>query len=254
MRLIFSELPPLYNTYTFPHAVYAVAEAGDLISSIYNQGFLPYSADLKKKSSVFYLARSLRIDLSNFVDSSENRRVDRKMEIGSVRVRNIPIKEYDIEDQGFLNFCESYILERFPAGAMPMERFKYILNNDLTTHILEFSGKNGALLGIIITSQQENMMHYWFAFFDNSFRENAPIGKWIMWQSIRWAKEETLDYIYLGTCYESKSLYKVRDFKGVEFFDGEVWNADLKELKRRVREDSEVWNMDRWRKDNFLPE
>ncbi len=254
MRLIFSELPPLYNTYTFPHAVYAVAEEGDLISNIYKQGFLPYSADLEKKSCIFYLARSLRIDLSNFADSSENRRVDRKMEVDSVTVNNIPIKEYDIEGLDFLKFCKTYILERFPDGAMPMDRFKYILNHDLTTHILEFRGENNALLGVIITSQQENMMHYWYAFFDNSFRANGPIGKWIMWQSIRWAKELELDYIYLGTCYESKSLYKARDFKGVQFFDGEVWNDDLKELKRRVKEDSEAWDMDRWRKDQLLPD
>jgi len=253
MRLIFSELPPLYATYTFPHAVYAIAEEGDDISSIYNQGFLPYSGDIEKKASIFYLARSLRVDLETFVDSSENRRVDRKMEMEEVIINNVPIEEYNIEEPDFLNFCETYILERFPEGAMPMERFKYILNHNLTTHILEFRTTDQSLLGVIITSQQESMMHYWFAFFDNSFRDNAPIGKWIMWQSINWAKATGMRKIYLGTCYETKSLYKARDFKGVEFFDGEVWSSNLKELKRRVKEDSEDWNVDRWRKDLLLP-
>lgn len=253
MRLIFSELPPLYATYTFPHAVFAIAEEEDSISNIYNQGFLPYSADLEKESSIFYLARSLRIDLKKFVDSSENRRVDRKMEIDSVTVKNIPIAEFDIEDKYFLQFCETYILERFPEGAMPMERFRYILNHDLTTHILEFRASNNALLGVVITSQQEEMVHYWFAFFDNSFRGNAPIGKWIMWQSIKWAQDQGNKHIYLGTCYGTKSLYKARDFKGVEFFDGELWNEDLKELKRRVKSDGEERDLDRWRKDCLLP-
>jgi len=119
----------------------------------------------QKSTSIFYLARSLRIDLSKFIDSSENRRVDRKMEIEEVIVKNIPIKEFDIEDEGFLNFCETYILERFPEGAMPMDRFKYILNHELTTHILEFRSADQSLLGVIITSQKASMMHYWFAFF-----------------------------------------------------------------------------------------
>ena len=175
------------------------------------------------------------------------------MEIDSVTVRNTPIEEFDIENNDFLQFCETYILERFPEGAMPMERFKYILNHDITTHVLEFRASNNALLGVIITSQQEQIVHYWFAFFDNSFRENAPIGKWIMWQSIRWAQEQGNQYIYLGTCYGTKSLYKARDFKGVQFFDGEIWNGDLKELKRRVKEDSKERDMDRWRKDHLLP-
>jgi len=91
-------------------------------------------------------------------------------------------------------------------------------------------------------------------FFDNSFRENAPIGKWIMWQSIKWAKNSGKQNIYLGTCYGTKSLYKARDFKGVEFFDGEIWNSNLKELKRRVKEDDGSWSVDRWRKDDLLPE
>lgn len=253
MRLIFSELAPQYDTYTFPHAVYAIAEDGDDISEIYSRGFLPYSGDVHRKASIFYLARSLRIDLGRFVDGSENKRVDRKMDIDTFQIDCIAQNDMDVNDVALLHFCEAYIKERFAPDAMPMERLKYILHHDLTTHFLKFSNGEGKLLGVIVCSIHAKMIHYWFAFFDNSLRHNAPIGKWIMWQTIKWAQHQEYEYIYLGTCYGKKSLYKARDFKGITFFDGEVWNPDIRELKRRVNEDEVTINRDRWRRDDLLP-
>ncbi len=254
MRIIFSELSPEYGHYTFPHAVYAVAEDRSEIPEIYNRGFLPYSADTDIQTPVFYLARSLRVCLQSFKDSSENRRVDRKMEIEETQIRLIAQSDYPIDDPQFLSFCRRYIDERFPSGAMPEERFQYILRHQLTTHFLEFKDAAGDLLGIIVASMHGGMMHYWYAFFNNTYRENAPIGKWIMWKSIRWAQDQGLKQIYLGTCYGTKSLYKVRDFKGVEFFNGEQWDRDVKELKRRVKEDDGHFKVDRWRRDGLLPQ
>ena len=44
-------------------------------------------------------------------------------------------------------------------------------------------------------------------------------------------------YIYLGTCYGEKALYKVRDFKGIEYFDGVEWNNNIKSLKELCKND-----------------
>ena len=44
-------------------------------------------------------------------------------------------------------------------------------------------------------------------------------------------------YIYLGTCYGEKALYKVRDFKGIEFYDGNKWMKDNKILKDLCKSD-----------------
>ncbi len=60
----------------------------------------------------------------------------------------------------------------------------------------------------------------------------------MMYSVIRWAADQNLEYVYLGTCYGDKSLYKVRDFKGIEFFDGNDWNNDMKLLKQKCKTDA----------------
>ena len=51
------------------------------------------------------------------------------------------------------------------------------------------------------------------------------------------AKKIGKKYIYLGTCYGEKALYKVRDFKGIEFYDGNKWIKDNKILKDLCKSD-----------------
>ena len=46
-------------------------------------------------------------------------------------------------------------------------------------------------------------------------------------------------FVYLGTCYGEKSLYKVRDFKGLSYFDGNQWDNDVKTLKSKCKSDQE---------------
>ena len=55
---------------------------------------------------------------------------------------------------------------------------------------------------------------------------------------VYYAKEEQKKYIYLGTCYGKKALYKVRDFKGIEFFDGSKWNNKINILKEMCYNDN----------------
>ena len=54
---------------------------------------------------------------------------------------------------------------------------------------------------------------------------------------IFYAKNNNMRYIYLGTCYGEKALYKVRDFKGNEYFDGVKWNNNIKNLKALCKND-----------------
>ena len=58
-----------------------------------------------------------------------------------------------------------------------------------------------------------------------------PIGKFMMEHIIHRAKKNNKKYIYLGTCYGRDSLYKVRDFKGIEYFDGNKWIDNIEKLK-----------------------
>ena len=73
----------------------------------------------------------------------------------------------------------------------------------------------------------------------------------MMFSVIDWASEQGFDYVYLGTCYGEKSLYKVRDFKGLSFYDGNQWSDDMKLLKLKCKSDNAFTN-DAFKQDTDL--
>ena len=70
-----------------------------------------------------------------------------------------------------------------------------------------------------------------------------------MMKTIEWAKQLQKKYVYLGTCYGTHSLYKARDFKGTEFFDGHGWNNDISLLKTWCKSEANEMDRDRYKKD-----
>lgn len=247
MKIFFSESSNDYTTYTFNYAIYALKENNEELPIIYSKGFLPYSSDPSLKDEIYYLARSLRIDTQQFEDTSENRRVNRKVSELDIQMEAIPKSEFDIASPVFLNFCLEYAKERFSNDAMNAERFAYILQRESASHLLHFHSK-GRTIGYVLAVVKSDMFHYWYAFFDTDLMDEFPIGKWIMWRSIQWAKEKKIQYVYLGTCYGKSALYKVRDFKGTAFFDGVGWNHDINLLKSLCKTDHETKAQDNFKK------
>lgn len=80
MKIFYSENTVDYSSYTFSYAIYALREGLEDVSPIYDKGFLPYTGNITLEKELFYSARSLRVDLSRFEDTSENRRISRQME------------------------------------------------------------------------------------------------------------------------------------------------------------------------------
>ena len=217
MKIFRSESFVDYKTYTFNYALYCIKENQSEIPQIYDKGFLPYSNDVNLDRETYYLARSLRVDLSQFTASSENRRVSRKIETLSPSLKVIPIDQFDIDDPEFKKYCFDYASSRF-SDKISEARMDYILHSKSISHIFEFSIQEKKV-GYVITIIEQGTLHYWFSFFDLELQEYA-LGKWMMFSVIQWAAEQNLTYVYLGTCYGKKSLYKVRDFKGLSYFDG----------------------------------
>lgn len=236
MKIFYSEHQIDYATYTFSYAIYCVKEHADEIPNIYAQGFLPYTGDLTLTEDHFYLARSLRVDLSRFATLSENRRVDRKIEPLAIEMSVISRSDFDTNDASFVRFCQSYAEERFAGGSMSAERLAYVLDRELVTHVFRFAASEQTY-GYVLAVVADGMLHYWFSFYDTEYMQSHSLGKWMMWRVIDWAQQQGLDYVYIGTCYREKSLYKVRDHKGAEFFDGRRWNADTDFLKALCRSD-----------------
>ena len=236
MKTLFSEHQVNYSTYTFSYGVYCVKETQQEIPQIYSRGFLPYTGDIKIKKEVFYLARSVRINLEKFNNTSENRRVNRIAEELAIHVVPVKKEQFNFKDKNFQLFCQRFAEQRFDGGRMDDKRINYIFNQNTISHVLIFQAIE-KIYGYVFAAIHGEMLHYWYSFFDIAYLKSHSLGKWMMWRTIQWAKEQGSNFVYLGTCYRAKALYKVRDFNGVEFFDGVKWNDDLKLLKFLCKRD-----------------
>jgi arginine-tRNA-protein transferase len=236
MKVFFSENNVDYTTYTFSYSIYAVREGLENLEPIYEQGFLPYTGDLSIEKEVFYGARSLRVNLADFSDTSENRRVGRLIEPLGVQLEVIEKEKFDLDDSDFNSFCSEYIKERIGDDNMSQERWNYILSKPLGSHIFRFYTSEKTI-GYVLCAINETLLHYWFAFFDTEYMKSHSLGKYMMWSLINWAKQHGKSYAYLGTAYKPAALYKIRDHRGLEFWDGQKWNNDSKILKAWCQND-----------------
>jgi len=234
MKIFRSESLVDYSTYTFNYAVYCLKESKTELPDIYDKGFLPYSNNPDLEEEVYYLARSLRVNLGEFRESSENRRVAKKIIEMNPDFEVVPIEKFDVNEASFVRFCADFAEQRF-SESISEKRLNYILNNPSVSHIFKFTLKD-AEVGYVVAIIEKGALHYWFAFFSLD-HQIYSLGKWMMFSVIKWAAENNLEHLYLGTCYGEKSLYKVRDFKGLRFFDGNKWNDDMKLLKQKCKSD-----------------
>lgn len=234
MKIFRSESLVDYSTYTFNYAIYCLKESRSELPDIYDMGFLPYSNNPDLEEEIYYLARSLRVDLSDFRESSENRRVAKKILEMHPDFEVIPIDKFDVNEATFVRFCMDFAEQRF-SESISEKRLIYILNNPSVSHIFRFT-LNDVEVGYVVAIIENGALHYWFAFFSLDYQVYS-LGKWMMFSVIEWAAENSLKHVYLGTCYGEKSLYKVRDFKGLRFFDGNQWNDDMKILKQKCKSD-----------------
>ncbi|MGA9271195.1 MAG: GNAT family N-acetyltransferase [Lutimonas sp.] len=234
MKIFRSESLVDYSTYTFNYALYCLKESKSELPDIYDMGFLPYSNNPDLQEEIYYLARSLRVNLSEFKESSENRRVSKKIVEMNPDFEVLPIGNFDVNEARFVSFCMEFAEQRF-SESISEERLKYILNNPSISHIFRFT-LNADEAGYVVAIVENGALHYWFAFFSLDY-QTYSLGKWMMFSVIKWAAENGLNHVYLGTCYGEKSLYKVRDFKGLSFFDGNQWNKDMKLLKQKCKSD-----------------
>lgn len=244
MTILFSEYRKNYTTYTFGYAVYAIPDHVGEYAEMYSKGFLPYTGDTTRAKPMLYLARSFRINLQRYAESSENRRVNRKAEPFAMTMEIIPKESFDLANEDFMSFCTSYAEERFSGGSMSGDRLRYVLHHSNCTHIAVVRSAERIIgyivLGLHGAGTELSCLQYWFAFFDTTLMEHFPVGKWMMGNAIRYAKEQGMHYVYLGTCYTEKALYKTRDFAGGEFFVGTTWHADIDVLKSLCKRDTEV--------------
>lgn len=231
MKFFSREFGHSYETYSFGYCNFAGKEGGDLLSKLYERGYLPYSGNTTIRDT-FYMARSARLALPRFELTSENRRIAKKHD-GVFEKKRIPIEEFDLNNETFLLFCLTYFKTRH-GDSMPEERLKFILSLDLISHIVVYK-KDENIVAYIFEVSDEQMTHFWYSFYDLAYLRQS-LGLWLMLDSIRDAKNAERAHFYLGTAYGEKGLYKT-NFDLLEFWDGERWNPDVKALKQLCKND-----------------
>ena len=244
MKTFFSEYRQDYKTYTFGYSIYAYRESPGETDLIYEQGFLPYTDDLRLPPHLFYKARSIRIDLDHFSNTSENRRVHRKVDPHIGHIEGMHRALFDTADQHFREFCMRFAEARFSYDTFSADRLEYILHPEQCTHIFTIFDEEEQPIGYVLAQLGDRGFHYWFSFYDLELGDEVPLGKWMMWRLIHWAKRLDKKYVYLGTCYGPGALYKVRDFEGVEFHTGNRWSDDIDALKDRAKSDGQEKDRD----------
>jgi arginyl-tRNA--protein-N-Asp/Glu arginylyltransferase len=224
VKLLFSEQKSDYDHYQFPYAVWAVPEAGESPSDIFQAGFLPSSRNLDR----FYLCRQVRVNLTQFKPSSENRRVLRKN--AGVEARLVPRAQFDYTPER-RQFCKTYADLKFGRDVMTFERLDALFAAPIISHLLVFTdtAHGGEIGAATLYVQGREMAYYYYAFYDMKYHARN-LGMFMMTSAVALFAERGCAHLYLGTCYSQNALYKTQ-FAGVEFFNGFRWSRELDELK-----------------------
>ncbi len=194
------------------------------IYALYDAGFLFTRAG----RGAMYETRSVRVDLSKFELSSENRRVLRKTENVKMEVTTIPYADYswEIGKMG-KNFYDT----KFGPGIFSANKIKELLTDGEKSNfnlLLKFSIDNNPV-GYAICFANDKILHYSYPLYN--LDTNIPnLGIGMMTRAIVWAKENNKKFVYLGSAKDGAALYKTQ-FSGFEWWNKKTWNTDVEELK-----------------------
>jgi arginyl-tRNA--protein-N-Asp/Glu arginylyltransferase len=231
MKLIFSEHTSDYDHYVFPYAIWAIPDAGETPSQLFDRGFLPSSRNLDR----FYLCRHVRVNLKKFKLASENRRIMRKG--AGITFTLVPRPEFDYTRERRQRYKE-YADIKFGKDVMTFQRLDSLFDSRLLTHLLVFNDtQTGNEVGTVtLYLEAPALAYYYYSFYDlNYFQRN--LGIYMMTSAVDYFARQRLAHLYLGTCYSQNALYKTQ-FAGAEFFNGFRWADNLKELKYLLRRDT----------------
>ncbi len=199
------------------------------VADMYEKGFV----FTRIGKGIMQQTRSLRIDLSLFALSSENRRILKK-------VLSLEMKQVDLPlPSSQYNFsvgkmAKDFYDAKFGANIMSAQKVKEMLTDPAKSNfnqLLEFRLQMSDICsGYTITYSSPTILHYSYPFYDLN---NCPkdMGLAMMITSVQKAKEAGLKYVYLGSLQRPTDVYKLQ-FSGLQWFDGKDWSTDLAEAKK----------------------
>jgi arginyl-tRNA--protein-N-Asp/Glu arginylyltransferase len=201
------------------------------INSIYNDGYLFGRAG----HGEMYQTRSLRIDLSKFILSSENKRILRKTENIFLESHPLPYASYhwSIHKLGHDFYSKKFGEKTFSANKIKeimTDKEKSNFNIVFIYSPSPLKGEGwGEVKGYCITLETDELIHYCYPFYDLD-KSPANMGLGMMIKAIVYAQENNKKYIYIGSFSRPTDIYKLQ-FTGLEWFDKKNWQTNLDELK-----------------------
>lgn len=222
MKLLFSEHVPQYETYAFPYQVWGIEEVSDNREQLLAQGFLPS----RMKIGLWYLARSLRVDLEKFELSSENRRVVKKTSPYHFTIQSS--SSIQITNTELL-WMRQYVLDVIGSDSISDHAIKRMFSPHVSDMVFVWRKQDDdRIAGMVPVLVHNKSFFYWMAFIHLSVNASG-LGSRMMLEVIQWAKNGGLQFAYLGTVYTLASLYKT-NYDGAQFFDGMGWNNEMEAL------------------------
>ena len=203
------------------------------IAALYDQGYV----FTRKGKGVMHQTRSVRINLTKFSLSSENRRILKKAEHLGLIAITLPLGETDY-DYTLGKFAKDFYEHKFGAGIMSAVKVKEMLTDSVKSNFntmlryTDIPSKN--IIGHSICYMNTDILHYSYPFYDLDAPKHTGLG--MMTLAIEFAKEKGLKYVYLGSLQRPADTYKLQ-FEGLEWFDEKVWSTDYGKVKKILASD-----------------
>jgi arginyl-tRNA--protein-N-Asp/Glu arginylyltransferase len=195
------------------------------LASAYSAGYVA----TRVGRGVMDQTRSLRIDLSRFELSSENRRILKKVEGLRLEKKTLPYADYH---WSLGKLGKDFYETKFGEGTFSANKIKELLtdkNESSFTTLFVYHYNDIETVGYCIALETPTFTHYCYPFYklDTTI---TSLGLGMMLTAIVDAKTAGKKYIYLGSAQRSSDTYKLQ-FEGLEWFDGTKWQTDTHQLK-----------------------
>lgn len=199
------------------------------ISSLYGEGFV----FTREEKGSMDQTRSVRIDLSKFELSSENRRILRKTD--EIQMETVPLPYFEYH-WSVGKLAKDFYTEKFGDGTFSANKVKELLTDPENSNfnLLFTYSYNEEIIGYAICYANKDILHYSYPFYElSNVSQFTNIGLGMMTKAIQWAKDNEKKYIYLGSAQRPTDIYKFQ-FEGIEWFDEKKWNDDFEKLKKEL--------------------
>lgn len=194
------------------------------IEELYAEGYV----FTRINKGIMHQTRSVRIDLSLFELSSENKRILKKTDGLECVATPLPLTDYD---WSIGKLAKDFYDTKFGKGIASAQKFKEMICDEEKSNfntLFKYSS-NDKTIGYTISFIGKSILHYSYPFY-NLNESSKDMGMGMMIRAIIYAQSLSLKYCYIGSLQRPSDIYKLQ-FKGLEWFDGNSWQTDIEIAK-----------------------